>query len=330
MWVAMYRARVSTVLLLAGASLTTACGERTELPPLPEFLPDLPPPAQAVSLLNDTLAPAAAAPDILAQREAELAEARRVYDQAPTDVEAIIWLGRRLAYLGRYREAIAVYTRGIALHPNSAHLYRHRGHRFITLRMFDRAIADLAKGAKLVQNTEDEIEPDGQPNARGIPLSTLQFNIWYHLGLAHYLSGDFPRAETAYRMGMEVSRNPDLMVATLYWLYHALVRQGKEAEARDVLAPVTRDLDIIENGAYHRLLLLYRGAVAPDSLVAAMAGEDALQNATLGYGVARWYAMRGDTAAERRMLERILAGSEWAAFGYLAAEADVARAAGRR
>ena len=44
---------------------------------------------------------------------------------------------------------------------------------------------------KLVAAKPDEVEPDGAPNARGIPRSTLQSNIWYHLGLAQYLAGDF-------------------------------------------------------------------------------------------------------------------------------------------
>ena len=32
----------------------------------------------------------------------------------------------------------------------------------------------------------------------GKPRSTLQFNIWYHLGLAYYLQGNYARAYDAY------------------------------------------------------------------------------------------------------------------------------------
>ncbi len=110
-------------------------------------------------------------------------------------------------------------------------LYRHRGHRFITLRCFDDAIKDFEKAAKLVKGKPDEVEPDGLPNARNIPTSTLQSNIWYHLGLAHYLKGDFGSARKAYREAEKVSKNPDMMVATTHWLYMTLRRLGREKEA---------------------------------------------------------------------------------------------------
>ncbi len=77
-------------------------------------------------------------------------------------------------------------------------MYRHRGHRYITLREFDKAIADFNKAVELIEGTDDIVEPDGAPNAAGIPTSTLHTNIWYHLGLAHYLKGDFAAALLAY------------------------------------------------------------------------------------------------------------------------------------
>ena len=35
----------------------------------------------------------------------------------PESADAAVWLGRRYAYLGRYREAIDAFTRGLAAHP---------------------------------------------------------------------------------------------------------------------------------------------------------------------------------------------------------------------
>src|SRR5690606_7691904 len=72
---------------------------------------------EALSLLGEELR----APELTDERRAELerqlAEARAAYERDPTDADAIIWLGRRTAYLGRYREAIAIFTEGIAKHP---------------------------------------------------------------------------------------------------------------------------------------------------------------------------------------------------------------------
>lgn len=64
---------------------------------------------------------------------ADLAKAQADYDRDPSNADATIWLGRRLAYLNRFRDAVDVYSRGIQRHPNEARLYRHRGHRYITV-----------------------------------------------------------------------------------------------------------------------------------------------------------------------------------------------------
>ena len=46
---------------------------------------------------------------------------------------------------------------------------------------------------------------------------------------------------------------------------------------------------------------------------------------TVGYGVAQWYYANGQQEEVRRLLDNVLASGQWPAFGYIAAEADVAR-----
>src|SRR5688500_3075036 len=196
-----------------------------------------------------------------------LKEAQPRYDANPKDADAIIGLGRRLAYLGRFKEAIDTYTKGIALHPSDARFYRHRGHRHITLRQFDLAIRDLKKASELVKGKPDEIEPDGQPNARNIPTSTLQFNIWYHLGLAYYLTGQNEKALAAYRECLKVSASPDRLVSTTHWLYMTLRRLNRNADAAKALGPILEGMDVIENTGYYRLLLMYKGIVPAERLL---------------------------------------------------------------
>ena len=257
--------------------------------------------------------------------EADLARAQAELAAAPHSAEAGVWVGRRLAYLGRYREAIEAFGRVIAEHPRDPHAYRHRGHRYITLRQFDRAIADLARAAELTNGAPDEVEPDGAPNAAGIPRSTLQSNIWYHLGLAYYLTGDFAHALSAYQAGLVVSRvNDDMLVATSDWLYMTLRRMGRESEARRVLDGITEKMDVIENQAYHQRLLMYKGLRSPESVLD-LNTADAVQVATQGYGVGNWHLMQGDKARAREVFTRVVSGRAWAAFGFIAAEADLHR-----
>ena len=310
----------TAVLLLACAE----GGERTTREPAVE----LPAGAQAISLLGEPLYAPELAADVREDREAKLAEARADYEANSSDADAIIWLGRRTAYLGRYREAIDIYSRGLERHPGDARLYRHRGHRYITVRQFDDAIADLERAAQLIAGTEDVIEPDGLPNALNIPTSTLHSNIWYHLGLAHYLKGDLESALRAYRRCMEVSANPDMLVATSHWLYMTLRRLGREGEAAVVLEPITADLDVIENSSYHRLLLMYAGQLAAEELLEEAQAAEAIENATVGYGIANWHAYNGRLKQADGVLRSVLQGPQWAAFGYIAAEADLARPGG--
>ena len=65
---------------------------------------------QAISLLGDTLRAPTLPPATRERYEAQLAEAQREAAARPDDPDALIWVGRRTAYLGRFREAIAVFT----------------------------------------------------------------------------------------------------------------------------------------------------------------------------------------------------------------------------
>ena len=259
-----------------------------------------------------------------AKLEADLAQAEKDLAASPNDAEAIIWAGRRLAYLWRYQDSIAMFSKGITLHPDNPKLYRHRGHRYITTRQFDRAIADFDKAVALIKGQADEIEPDGAPNAMSKPRSTLQFNIWYHLALAHYLKGDYEKSLGAWNECMKVSNNDDSIAATSDWSWMTLMRLNRKAEAAKVLDRITPKMDILENGTYHRRLLMYKGLEKPDTLLDP-ANADDLTIATQGYGVGNWYFVTGNVQRAREILAKVIAGRSWSAFGYIAAEADLQR-----
>lgn len=257
--------------------------------------------------------------------ETDLRRARDVLRERPNDPDAMIWVGRRLGYLWRMTEAVEVYTKGIEKHRKHAPLYRHRGHRYITLRQFDRAIADLESASRLITGQEDVIEQDGMPNARNIPLTTLHFNVWYHLGVARYLKGDFSGALDAFEKCMECrGQYDDNLVAVTDWMYMTLRRLNRDADAETLLEPITEDMDIIENHAYHKRLLMYKGIYRPEDLLDVRNAGD-IDMATMGYGVGNWYLCEGNRAKAIEIFEKVVAGAYWPAFGYIAAEADLAR-----
>jgi tetratricopeptide (TPR) repeat protein len=302
---------IGLVACAGGTSSTRSGGDATDQRP------------EALSLLGRPLFRPAIAPETRERLQAELAQARVRYEANPRDADAIIWLGRRHAYLGEYRTAIDVFTEGIEKHPTDARMYRHRGHRYITTRQLNRAIADLERAAELTRDKADEVEPDGAPNRYNIPVSTLQSNIWYHLALAHYLRHDFERALPAWRRSLALSQNDDMVVASADWLYMTLRRLGRTDEAAQLLERISPSMRILENDAYHRRLLMYKGLLPADSLLRANTA-DAVQVATYGYGVANWYLYNGDRHAAETLFRRILSGPNWAAFGFIAAEAELA------
>jgi tetratricopeptide (TPR) repeat protein len=285
------------------------------------------PDIEATSLLGKPLARPVLSAPVQAEYERNLAAARRAFDHTPTDPDSMIWLGRRTAYLGRYSEAIGIYTKGIERYPADARIYRHRGHRYLSIRKFDLAVRDFERAAELTRGRPDEVEPDGIPNAQGIPTSTMQSNIRYHLALGYYLQGSFAKALPFYQEDVRIAVNPDMVVASSHWLYMTLRRLGREAEAATVLKPISAGMKIIENGSYHRLLLMYKGEITPDAILTPADQGDAVQDATVAYGIGNWHLYNGRNAEARRIFERILAMPQWTAFGYIAAEAELARMA---
>lgn len=278
-------------------------------------------PYQATSLLGTKLyAPAEVGAKTLENLEAAKAE----YMANPDDADAIIWYGRRIGYTGDYLSAIKVFSEGVTKHPGDARMYRHRGHRYISIRQFDQAIADYLIAVELIKGQENEIEPDGAPNARGIPVSTKHGNIWYHLGLAYYLKHDFEKALWAYTEARNASMFPDNIVSTTHWIYMILQRLGRETEAAEALDGISADMDIIENFSYYKLCLLYKGLLSYDELAREV--SDSPQGAGMVYGLANWKFYNGSQGAALATMRAYVENSQgWSAFGFIAAEVDVAK-----
>ncbi len=313
------------ILFFAVVFACVACGDKTQqteelagdrdsniLSPVPEG-------AQALSLFDEPLFSSVPGESTLEKYNVAKAE----YEAQPNDADKLIWFGRWTAYKGDFRESIRIYSEGIRKFPEDARIYRHRGHRYISIREFDRAIQDFEKAVSLIADTKDQIEPDGRPNEQNIPISSLHTNIWYHLGLAYYLKHDLDNALRVYRKRIEVSQNDDNLVSTIHWLYMILRLLGREEEAIQALEPIHEDMNIIENMAYQKLCLYYKGELSEEDIFEKDSSESA--NAAVEYGVANNYFYNGDKARAQDIYERILKSKGWASFGYIAAEADYVR-----
>lgn len=247
--------------------------------------------------------------------------AKQDFEKNPENADNTIWYGRRTAYLGQYDDAIKIYSEGIKKFPNDARFYRHRGHRYISLRKFDKAIADLEKAGQLIAGTKNELEPDGMPNAQNIPVSTLHGNIWYHLGLAYYLKHDYEKAFDAYTKCRESGQLADNIVSSTHWLYMIQRRLDNKELADKMLEPITAEMEVIENQSYHDLCKLYKGLVAIDSLIQTGTGSPSYD--AVSYGLANWYFYNGEKEKAKDFFEALTKSKAFTSFGYIAAESDL-------
>lgn len=231
-----------------------------------------------------------------------IARAQAALSRDPRNVDLIIALGVAQSGAQQFREAVETFSRGIAIAPGHAMLYRWRGHRYLSLREFDKAQADLTRAL--------EIDP-------------ANYGALFHLGIIRFIRGDFPAAADLFRRAQPVAPDPGELAGSTDWRWMSLARAGRLAEANTMLDQRPDSLPVDPNYGYARRLAFYRGATQPGDLL--RDNDDAVTVATLAYGLGNWQLVRGDTAAARAMFERSVASGGWAAFGFIVSEVELAR-----
>lgn len=272
--------------------------------------------------------------DSLRERSRRTLEAAaRHYDADPTEPNTV-WYGRVLGFRYQFEQALEVFSRGLERYPDSFQLLRQRGHRYISTRRFTEGLADLERAAQLIEGLPYWIEPDGPGNELPVPPTSIQFNTYYHLGLANYLLRNWDAAAAAYQKCRDwvPVGDWDGVTAATDWLYMTLRRAGRDGEAESLLATIPGGLAdelFVEGPSYYRRLLMYRGELDPETLLNPDRGTQQIHNletiyATQGYGVGNWYYYTGNLRRAREVFEEILKGRSNSAFGYIAAELDLA------
>ena len=232
-----------------------------------------------------------------------VARARDSLVADPTNVDKIIQLGLAQSAVRQYHDAIATFTRGIKIAPTNPLLYRWRGHRYISIGAFDKALTDLERGNKL---------------------DTTNYDIWYHIGVAHFERGEFAKAAAAFTQAQRRAPNDNEIAGSTDWLWMSLARAKRGVDAQKALAPITDSLKITSATAYSQRLRLYRGVIGPDQVVTS-SDTAAVQVATLSFGVGNWYLSKGDRANARRWFKRAVDSGGWPAFAFFAAETELRR-----
>ena len=250
-------------------------------------------------------------------------KAKQKYRENPNNLDNIIWYGRWTAYLGLYYEAIKIYSTGLEKFPTSYELLRHRGHRYVTIRQFDLAIEDLQRAAFYSRPAQNKIEEDGISNRYNKSLSNVKFNIWFTLGVAHYLKGSYDKAISSFKKCQTFADNNDLTVKLSDWFYLTYRKIGNEKAAEDLLAPIEKKLKVLENVDYLNRLMVYKGEYTADRVLAYAENDDNSLTPILAYGIGNAYLFDGEIDKAIQIYERILLNKAWNSFEYIAAEVDL-------
>ena len=232
-----------------------------------------------------------------------VARAEKALAADPKNVDLIIALGTAQAGARQMREAIETFTKGLAVAPNNALLYRWRGHRHLSVREFDKALDDFSRGLKI---------------------DSTVYGIWYHLGIVRFVQRDFSGAADAFKRAQPRAPDGGELTGSTDWLWMALSRAGRHAEARAMLDRKPDSLKAPDGYAYATRLRLYRGLIAPEQVFTPADTAD-VQVATLSFGLGNWYLVKGDSGRAKQHFERAIRSGGWPGFGFIVSEAELRR-----
>jgi len=117
-----------------------------------------------------------------------------------------------------------------------------------------------------------------------------------------------------------------MYVATANWLYLTLRKLNKLKEAATLLATVNDKMEIIENNDYREILMLYKKeTVITDPVQFLQKEKQGLGLTSFGYGLGNYLLLKGKPDMARKIFQLIIESNQWSSFGFIAAEAELAR-----
>lgn len=235
----------------------------------------------------------------------KVTEARAVHQADQGDVDKVRAYAKALASgSARYREAISVLNEALERFPEHAMLLCDRGHYRVNMRQLELAKDDLERAKVLAPGSND---------------------VWYHLGLSHWMLGEFAAALGAFQQALALAEDESHTVAYSDWVYLALRRLGEHDAALEAIRPIHADMvTTMNNHLYLKRLLFYKGEWTEEQLIEVFE-QGGLAFAAY-YGLACWHLYEGNTAKARDYFLKVVDnGTAWGGFAHVASEAELNR-----
>jgi len=239
-----------------------------------------------------------------------VAAAKKTVAADPKNPALLLKLAQAQIAVWQDKEAVETLTRAIAVSPDNADLYTERGHRYLPLREFAKARADLD---------------------RAVDLNPKNMAAYYHLGLAHYFLNEFADASDAFAHAVATAPNTDERINSTNWLYAALRRAGKTAEAERALQAVPAEMtnESPHTKFYLNLVRFFQGKMTEaEALPAEPPASNTDQEVelpfdTVGYGIGNWYLYNGNPAKANEYFRRVQKGHVWVTWGFIGSELEM-------
>ena len=259
--------------------------------------------------------PAAATPAMQAAIEGNAylkkndnAKAEAAFERAvkldPNNPEFRLLECHTLAALQKHQQAITACSEALRLRPNDENALRDRGHYHLNLGEIDPGMADLKKAQALKKDD------------RG---------TYYHLGLAYYFKGDFADAAKQWEGCLALAPDDAGKVECSAWLYPALRRAGRDADAKKLLDSITITSLPGHPGNYLDRLMLFKGTKTEAEVAKTMPAEGGLSESTVGYGIGLWHLLNKRPDKAREYFQKAVASKFTVSWGYRASEAELKR-----
>lgn len=254
--------------------------------------------------------------------EGRIAKADAALAANPKDLDLILAAGLARDAVRQYNASIAVYSKGLEIKADDARLLRARGNRYISIRKFDPAVADLEK-------------------ARSIAPSA--FEVSYYLGMALYLKGSFNDSANEFarcvnmvgkpdefakslpkgmRSCADLVKYPDFLMPLADWHYRALRRAGRHGEAKEIIERLKPGMNLQQNKSNYDALMVYKG-LSKDAT--ALEGATGVSFVNLASGIGLYQVLEGKASSGCGLLRKAASDPNWPAFGVIAAEAELTK-----
>jgi tetratricopeptide (TPR) repeat protein len=242
-----------------------------------------------------------------------VAAAEKALASEPVNAGLMLKLAQAQVSVWQDQEAVNTLARAIALAPGNAELYTEKGHREIPLREFGKARADLDKASAM--NPKD-------------------MAAWYHLGLARYFMGQFGLAADAFQHAVNTAPNTDEIINSTNWVYAALRRAGRTADANKALEKVPAGMTNTAPHTKHYLNLVrfFQGrlteseALPPEPPAGNKDQEVELPFDTVAYGIGNWHLYNGHPDKAQEYFRRVMKGHVWITWGFIGSEHEILQA----